>query len=308
MENLQKQRFEFEDLLAKKLREYETNLQRQFQQALQEKDASIQQVIAAALEAKEGELNEEKRLFEETTLNEMKLKFNEEFTTHVEEQKRRFEVELREKVNILLDLRNKVNFLQEELESSKISKEGSSKAHKLSAAALALTGRLETSQSAQAELKSLQESAGKEGVISTAISTIPLQAVQVGVPTLPHLQARFDNVYKKCRQAVLVPQGRSGLEGQIVGALFSFLKYAPDPNSTSENVVNDSEYVLVRAKKFVQLGELEQAVEELEKLPNAGQLGLVLRDWKNDAVNRIAIDKALKVIRMELALLNESCI
>jgi len=57
-------------------------------------------------------------------------------------------------------------------------------------------------------------------------------------------------------------------------------------------------------KKHVQLGELRQAVEQLDKLK--GLAAFVASDWKKDAMNRIAVDKAIKVIKMECALVNES--
>ena len=51
LEVLQKQRVEFEDLSARKLREQEDALKRQANAAIQAKDESIQSVINAAAEA-----------------------------------------------------------------------------------------------------------------------------------------------------------------------------------------------------------------------------------------------------------------
>jgi len=164
--------------------------------------------------------------------------------------------------------------------------------------------KLETHNSAAAELKALKQAAGKDGVIPTALATIP-DSANTGVPTTPELQARFEDVHKRCRQAALVPKGRPGLGGQLAGMMFATLKYPPDPDDPApENDKNNAEYVLVRARKHVKLGELEQAVEQLEKLE--GQTAFTAQDWKKDAVDRIAIEKALKVIKMECALVNES--
>jgi hypothetical protein len=49
---------------------------------------------------------------------------------------------------------------------------------------------------------------------------------------------------------------------------------------------------------------LEQAVEELNKLPSNGQAAFTVKDWKKDAVERVAVDKALRTIKVECALLN----
>jgi hypothetical protein len=52
------------------------------------------------------------------------------------------------------------------------------------------------------------------------------------------------------------------------------------------------------------MGELEQAVEQIGKL--TGQAAFTAADWKSQAKERVSVDKALKVIRMECALANES--
>ena len=65
-----------------------------------------------------------------------------------------------------------------------------------------------------------------------------------------------------------------------------------------------SEYILARAKHHVKLGELQEAVNELDKLE--GQTKFTVRDWKANANDRIAVEKALKVIKMECAILNKN--
>ena len=49
----------------------------------------------------------------------------------------------------------------------------------------------------------------------------------------------------------------------------------------------------------MKLGELEESVSELDKLK--GQAAFTVRDWKSAAMDRIAVEKALKVIKMECA-------
>ncbi len=66
----------------------------------------------------------------------------------------------------------------------------------------------------------------------------------------------------------------------------------------------DADYALNRAKRHVKLGELEESVSELDKLK--GQAAFTVRDWKSAAMDRIAVEKALKVIKMECALLNKN--
>jgi hypothetical protein len=304
LELMQKQRLEFEDLLAKRLREQDNELSTRMYNALQEKEATIQNVLNTALEAQQKEHEADKAAFEEIITAEIKSSLDVEYSKRLEEYKNHVAQELQQKVSSLTALEQKVEQLKEALEASTTSKEGSLKAHRLSAAALALAEKLETNAGAALELAALKLAAGNVGVISTACATIP-DAVKTGVPTLAELQARFANAAKTSRQAALVPAGRPGLEGQLAGMVFATLKYPPnadDPSSASDN----AEYLLARAQKYVAVGELEHAVEQLDKL--SGQPAFTIADWKKDAIHRIAVDKALKVIKLECALLNESCL
>jgi len=301
---LQQQRLEFEDLLAKRLREQEHDLLKQMQNALQEKEANIQNVLKTALEAQQHEHELDKLAFEEAKSAEIQSKLEGGFAGKMEAYKSEATQEMQQKVATLEALSEKLKQLESALEASQTSQKGSLKAHRISAAALAFGEKLETSKSASTELKTLQKAAGKEGVISTALKTLP-KSVENGIPTLSELQTRFEDVQKKCRQAVLVPAGRPGLDGQLAGMVFATLKYPPNPEDPApEDDKDNAEYVLVRARQHVQLGELEKAVEQLDKLK--GQPAFTVADWKRDATDRITVGKALKAIKLECALLNSS--
>lgn len=143
-------------------------------------------------------------------------------------------------------------------------------------------------------------------MIGSALASIPASA-KAGVPTLSELQTKFEEIHGTARQAAFVPEGRVGLEGQLLGMVFSSLKFAPNPDDpVPEDSKDDAEYVLARARRHVQLGNLELAVEQLEKLK--GQTAFTLRDWSQDAKDRIAINKSLHVIKLECAMMNESMI
>jgi hypothetical protein len=149
-----------------------------------------------------------------------------------------------------------------------------------------------------------QSVASDNSVIASALSAVP-SSVATGIPTLSELQTKFSRVYDKSRQAALVPTGNLTLEGQLFGTVLKSLKFPPSPDDPApEENQNDSEYVLVRAKRHVQLGELDRAVAELEKLN--GQVAFTVQDWKKSAQDRIEIDKALHIIKMEVALMNET--
>lgn len=305
MNLMQQQRNEFENILAKRLREQEHELQMLANKAIQEKELSIQNLLNTALEALKKEHDEDLKAFEELKTLEISNKIQEEFDSKLEAYKNQVAQEMQQKVSALQKLSNKLKELENALKASGSYREGSVKAHRLSAAALSLSEKLETDQPAGPELTALKTVAGDEGVIATAIRTIPAAVSQIGIPTLPSLQTTFETVYKKSRQAAMVPAGRLGVEGQLAGMLFATLKYPPNPDDAApESEKDNAEYVLARAKKHVSMGELEQAVEQLDKL--SGQTAFTVTDWKRQAMDRIAVDKALKVIKMECALLNES--
>ena len=304
-EILLKQRLEFEELLANRLREQDGVFHKQLKEALDQKDASIETVVNAALEALQEEHNQDKEAFATKFQNETQLSLNKQYGEQMEVYKKAMEKDLQEKVTTLSTLSEKLRKLEAALEASQKTQKGSSQAHKLSAAALALSEVLETHAPAAKHIKALKSSAGQDGVIATAVGTLPQSVATEGVPTLSELQTRFEETYSTCRQAALVPPGRPGLDGQLAGMLFANLKYPPQPDDPPPtDSPNNAEYVLARARKHVQLGELGMAIDELEKLH--GQVAFVIQDWKQAAMDRVAVEKAVKVIKLECALLHES--
>ena len=81
---------------------------------------------------------------------------------------------------------------------------------------------------------------------------------------------------------------------------------APSPDSAppTGDDGNMADYTLASARRLVQLCQLEPAVGKLDKLK--GQTAFTMRDWKKIAMNRVAVEKALKVIKMECTLLNQN--
>lgn len=308
MEILQKQRLAFEDLLARRLREQEDVLVKKSNADVQAKEDSIQSVVQAAGEAMEIEHKAELESTAERVQREYDAKYHTEYRTKLAEEKAEFAKELENKMSIIEELSQLLSKMESALQVSKSFESGSQIAHKMSAAALALAEKLETSKGAAVELAALQAVAADEGVIASALSTIP-SAVKTGVPTLPELQAKFEKVHSICRQAALVPEGRTGLEGQLLGMLFSKLSIPPSADALPRsaeggNENGDAEMVLARARKYVQLGDLDRVVEQLDKL--SGQAAFTVKDWKKSAMDRIMVNKALKSIKLECALVNQT--
>ncbi|CAM9760200.1 unnamed protein product [Chrysoparadoxa australica] len=176
----------------------------------------------------------------------------------------------------------------------------SQKIHKITAAALALAEAFSTSGPLGAELDALKVLSAGDELLGTALSSIPAPAAKSGIPTVEQLRVRFDTVHKECRKAVLVPHEAKGLSGQILGSVLAAVTVEPSQPMAGDN----PEDVLTRAKQKLDLGNLGQAVEELEKLQ--GLAAYTVSDWVAEAKGRLSADQALNVIRMHTALLNKS--
>eukprot|EP00559_Dactyliosolen_fragilissimus_P006348 CAMPEP_0184856316 /NCGR_PEP_ID=MMETSP0580-20130426/1510_1 /TAXON_ID=1118495 /ORGANISM="Dactyliosolen fragilissimus" /LENGTH=668 /DNA_ID=CAMNT_0027351291 /DNA_START=215 /DNA_END=2221 /DNA_ORIENTATION=+ len=310
LEVLQKQRLEFEEVLARRLREQEDNLSRQANAIIQSKEQSIQSVVEDAAKAQTAEHEAELKDMRDRFQREIGAKHESEFGAKLAEEKASFLKELEQKVNTIEELVGRLQKVEQLLKISKDFESGSQRAHRVSASVLALASKLETSDGAAEEFSSLKSAAIENGVIASALSKIP-SSVKKGIPTVTELQARFDKVYSATRKAAYVPENRPGLDGQIAGAIFSSLALPPSPDALadaqSESKLSSAalaDFILSRAKNYVSLGDMEMAVEELEKLK--GQAAFTAKDWKQSALDRVAVEKALGVIKMECAILNKN--
>ncbi len=99
-----------------------------------------------------------------------------------------------------------------------------------------------------------------------------------------------------------VPEGRLGLGGQLMGKVLATLTVPP--SAEDEDNSNSLDHTLARAKRFVELGQLEPAIQELERLN--GPTAFVAGDWKQAALNRLNLDKAIHIIQLECAILNQT--
>jgi hypothetical protein len=304
MEVMQKQRMELEDMLALKLREQQDSLERQANAILQQKDANIQALVQEVTDSLKAQYQAALDTVEERVKTELNANHRKTYLQQLEEEKTKFVHDMQGNVAKIQQLSQKLLELESALTVSRSFEKGSLQAHQASAAALALAQKLETSQGAKEELEALAMAAETDSIILLALQTIP-NSIQYGIPTVSELQTKFEKVEKKSRQAAMVPEGRTGLEGQLLGMLFGTVKYAPNPDDPApEENKDDAEYVLARASRHVKLGELERAVEQLNKLK--GQPAFTVQDWKKSALDRVATDKVLHVVKMECAVMNKT--
>mmetsp|Transcript_4762 Transcript_4762/g.11980 ORF Transcript_4762/g.11980 Transcript_4762/m.11980 type:complete len:663 (+) Transcript_4762:125-2113(+) len=311
MQVLQKQRLEFEDLLAQRLREQEDQITRQANAALAAKEESVQSLMRATSDAREQETKEVLEGETRRIAGELELQYQQRLQNELAQMKQSYAKELAGHAKTMTDLSSTLDALEARLEVSRTYESGSRRAHAVSAAALALANKLEGSGGAAVELAALRGACGDgEGVIASAARMIPSTA-EGGVPTVADLQARFDESYGVGRQAAMVPEGRAGLEGQLLGMIFAKLSVppsadAPLPSLDDEGSGVVADGILSLARKYVQLGDLEKAVEQLDNLK--GQTAYVMNDWKSKAKDRVCTERALRVIKLECALLNKDLV
>eukprot|EP00934_Nitzschia_sp_Nitz4_P006521 Nitzschia sp. Nitz4//scaffold266_size26515//5956//7768//NITZ4_008254-RA/size26515-augustus-gene-0.32-mRNA-1//-1//CDS//3329544859//6511//frame0 len=303
---LKRQRLEAETNLEHKLHQQELELTTKAEKQMHEKELALQAIVDNSLKIQEQQFNEEKADFEKQAEAIIGAKYEEKFAQSVTEAKQAFAQKLQQKVQQIEALTKKLADLEFALHNTKTYQSGSVQAHRMSAAALSLIDKLESSKPAGAAVAALQAVAEDNSVVASAVAALPASVTTSGIATMQELQTSFEEqVHAKCRQAALVPVGQQGLEGQLLGMVFATLKFPPGPEDAApESLKDDSEYILARARRHVQLGELEQAVGQMEKLK--GQVGFVAKDWTQKAKDRVNVENALKVIRLECALANES--
>jgi thioredoxin-like negative regulator of GroEL len=160
LELMQKQRLEFEDTLARKLRDQEDALTRQANALLQEKEAGINAVVNATRESLEMEHETNLASTKELLEAQLSAKYEAEFAQKLAEEKQKFSQDLQQKVDMMEQLSRKLEAMESALSVSRSFSDGSLKAHRVSAAALALADKLETSKSAMDEVVALMVSEG----------------------------------------------------------------------------------------------------------------------------------------------------
>ena len=301
LEILQKQRLEFENLLAVQLRDKEDYLARKYQEEARTMKMEYETFLRTQLETQQAEFEQKWNAQVDELTKSYDNRLEVSLADGIAKNKGEMIEELTKKINQVKELSQRLEKLQQKASISSTFEQGSQAAHRTSAAALALAGKFETSQSAVGEIASLKTILGdSDSPIAVALAKIP-NSVSTGVPTLPELQGKFEKVKNSCRQAAMVPE-KSGLGGQFLGYLFASMSIPP---SVDELVDGDSsDHILARAHHFVQVGDLERAIGQLEQLK--GQTAFVAHDWKQEASTRVLVDQAVRVIKMECALMHES--
>lgn len=303
---IKKLRLEAEHLQEEKLTQQRKGLTTQTEDSLKEQQARSDAFLENSMQIQEKAHAEDKLAFEQKTEEAMGAKYEEFYGKELTKIKDEFAAKMNQRVQQMEQLSKKLTDLESSLKDSQDFQVGSLEAHRITAAAIALMEKLESGEPAGAAVNALNAVASENAVVSAAVKSLPESVTRSGIMTIQELQTGFEeNIYPQCRRAANIPQGQDGLEGQLLGSLFATLRPPPGPEDAApESEKDSSEYVLARIRRYVRLGDLEKAVGETNKLK--GQAAFTAKDWDRQARDRVAVEKALKVIRMECALANEN--
>jgi hypothetical protein len=203
LEILQKQRLEYEDLLARRIREAEDNITRQANEALRAKEEGVQNLLSAMREGREREVAAAVLTEVEQLRGDLELDYQNRLQNELGEMKQRHVEELENYTKSLERMAGQLANLETSLQISRQYENGSKKAHAVSAAALALANKLENGETVEVEVAALEgATAGEEeSVIASAVRMIP-RGIGSGrqVMSLGELQIAFDKSYKKGRE------------------------------------------------------------------------------------------------------------
>ena len=206
LEILQKQRLEYEDLLAQRIREAEDSITRQANEALRAKEEGVQNLLGSMRQGREREVADATKVEVTKIRDELELEFQNKFQNELGQMKQMHINEVEKYAERMTKMQGKLADLESSLQISRQYESGSKKAHAVSAAALALANKLENGESVEVEVAALQgATAGEEeGVIASAVKMIP-RGIGNGkqILSLGELQSAFDKSYKKGREVSL---------------------------------------------------------------------------------------------------------
>jgi len=172
--------------------------------------------------------------------------------------------------------------------------------HKITAAALALAQKFETSEPFAKEAGALASiSAGAGAPMAEMVQQLPPSAAKKGIPTLPQLQYRFGRVKAAARHEANVPPEMPGFGGQLVASATTFLTVTPKGLVKGDG----AEERLARATYYVETGDLAQAAGEIAGL--SGRAKAAANDWLEQAQWRLKADQVSAAIRLHAASLNQ---
>jgi mitofilin len=169
--------------------------------------------------------------------------------------------------------------------------------HRL-AASLNLIRGLSGSHPIKEEISTLKGICCDDELLKVLVDSVPVNAIENGIPTVNELASRFKTVRDEVRKLSYAPKDAPFLLGHAVGHLLASLSMQRSGLVTGNGV----EEALARAEFHMQQGQLVEALEEV-KLPcfdhNANNL---MKDWQEDINDRIIVDEISKSLAKHVQL------
>lgn len=289
-----------ESVLKKKLQMQEEAFNAQTASAIEGLRQKYTTTMTDALQEQKTKLHEEYTENMTTQIRAIETQLQSELSAQVNELKQVHETEREERLKVLEDFRLQLKALNTVLDSRSVYEAFSHQVHKVSVAALALSNCIESSNPLHNELTALHHAGRGDDLIEAVLETIPTTVANQGAPTTAQLFNRFKTVHKLGRQAAMVPK-ESGMMGHLAGKVLATVTIAPKGPIEG----TDAEAIFSRTAHFLEAGDLESAVKEMDTLTDYP--AEVANDWIVEAKSRLLLEQAAKVIKAHVSLLAASC-
>ncbi|MBW0485978.1 hypothetical protein O181_025693 [Austropuccinia psidii MF-1] len=153
------------------------------------------------------------------------------------------------------------------------------------------------SKLASTSAQDADQSSTDSNVISAALSSIPLVAIETGIETLPSLTVWFkDSVAPRIQSASLFPS-HGGLFTYLTSCFLSNLLFT---SASSSPHAKDPICILSRVNGYLDAKNLEEATRELNSLK--GWPKVLAKDWIGEARRHLELQQAIQIIQTEAKL------
>ncbi|KAL9650531.1 hypothetical protein ABK040_004750 [Willaertia magna] len=160
------------------------------------------------------------------------------------------------------------------------------------------------------ELDVLRKLGENDEVVKVVVNSIPEELSVQGVTRFEDLVERFKLVKRKAIESTLTPE-RSGFLGILYSKVASLFVVAEEGFVDGDTV----NAILARTEFYLRQRRLSDAIQEIHKCLDKhkehhtfsdSDIQVVLRDWVNEAQNRLIVDQAANVLSNHLVVLTHS--
>jgi len=266
--------------------------------------------ISSQRDASIRELEEKSRKQLNDTIQSQAEGFNATLRQELSEQANKIQSELqaqfsntialirKDHVEELLSLQPKVQQVASELnEISNVLSENTdavekaASIHAASAAVLGLELSLVSSIAIKKHVSSLKSICRGDELVDAVLTSLPDSVLASGALSLSELQVRFNVMRDEVRKDALAPEAAPTIIGQFIGAVLATISIAPSGYVRGPG----TEEALARAFYQLERGRLVETLRELDAVQGYGQV--LMRDWRKLALDRVAVDQSVKVLK-----------